>query len=126
MERRQATQLLGAPSSQSEPDAAVIVAVALTADEPGVLGPVHEADGAVVAEQELLGDIPDGRPERIGMAPDDQEELMLGGRQPDDLGLLFAPAREAAQTRAELQEAAVLVVSDLRCHIYIVARCDCR
>ena len=126
MERRQATQLLGASSGQSEPDAAVIVTVVVAADEPRVLGPVHEADGAVVPEQELLGDIPDGRLGRIRMPPDDQEELMLGGRQPDDLGLLFAPAQEAAQTRAELQEAAVLVVSDSCCHIYIVARYDCR
>jgi hypothetical protein len=116
MERGQATQLLGTSSRQSEPDAAVIVAVALATDEPGALSAVDEADGAVVPEQELLGDVADGRPAAIRVAADDQEELMLSGRQPDDLGLLFAPAQEAAEPRAELQQTAVLVGSDFLCH----------
>jgi hypothetical protein len=122
MERGQATQSLGASSRQSQPDAAVIITVAPPADEPGALGAVHEPDGAVVPQQELLGDVTDGRPAPVRVAPDDQEQLMLGGRQPDDLGLLLAPTQEATQTRAELQETPVLVIGDLFFHIYIVAR----
>jgi hypothetical protein len=45
-------------------------------DQADGLGTVDQLDGAVVAEQEGLGDLADGRPRRVGVAADGQEQLV--------------------------------------------------
>jgi hypothetical protein len=55
------------------------------------LGTVDQLDGAVVAQQQGPGDLADGRPIRVGMAADGQQQLVLGWGEPGRSGLLGAP-----------------------------------
>jgi CBS domain-containing protein len=50
----------------------------------------------VVPEQEMLGDVADGR-RSVRMAADGQQELVLGRRDPGVEGLLLAPVHEPSQ-----------------------------
>ena len=56
--------------------------VGSTADQPGGFGPVDELDGAVVPEQEYLGDVSDGRPVPVLLTPYGEQELVLAGVSP--------------------------------------------
>ena len=60
-------------------------------DESGPLGPVDEADRAVMTEEKVRGHIADARPLRIGMTSDRQQQLVLGGCEAGRLGTLLAP-----------------------------------
>lgn len=86
-------------------------------DEAGALGPVHKAHRAVMAQEEIPGNLPDGRPLRVGVAPDCQEELVLDRREAHALGLSFAPAQEPAQSRPQLEKC--LIVGILDSHIVL-------
>jgi hypothetical protein len=79
MQRGQATELFRSPGGQPKANAAVIVAVALPADETGDLRPVYQAAGAVVTQKQLLRDVSDRRAIQIGEPSDGQEELVLSG-----------------------------------------------
>ncbi len=105
-------QLPIAGAREPEPDAPVIVRIGLTAHEPRVHGPIHEADRAVVAQQQGLRDVTDGRPPTIGVSTHREQELVLRRRDPQRLCLLFAPTEEAAELGAELEQPLVVTVGD--------------
>lgn len=92
----------------------VVVAIMLPAHQAGGLGPVHEAHRAVVSQQQVFGDIPDRRTSWVGVAAHCKQQLVLRGRKSDLLCLLLAPAKEAPQPRAELEQALVVGVLDVR------------
>lgn len=97
----------------------------LKADDPAVLpvlhplspaaslDPVGELDRGVVAEEEIVGDVPDRRSLGITMAPDGEEELVLHVRQAPVPGLLFAPVIEATQLGTKGEEVSILGVRQL-------------
>src|SRR2546430_17180686 len=93
-----------AQRSEGEADEAVVVDVAATFDQPQGLGAVDEPDGAVMTDEEGPGDVGDGRATMVGVAPDRQEQLILGRRHVVLGGLLLAEAAEAAQCDPELQD----------------------
>ena len=63
-----------------EPEAhdAAVTRVGLTAHEVPLLGAVDQLHRTVVAEQERAGDVTDGRRIGAGVAPDREQELVLG------------------------------------------------
>ena len=58
---------------ERQPGEAVVVGIPATFEEAEVLGPVDEADGTVVANQERPGDVGDGRAPGIIVAPYGQQ-----------------------------------------------------
>ena len=86
---------------------------------PALYGTVHQADRAVVAQQQIVGHLADRRPPPVGVAADRQQQLVLGRRQPSRLGLLLAPAHETSQAGPEGQE--VLVVGISQTHRLTIA-----
>jgi hypothetical protein len=126
MDRRERLEAPRALRSEAKAHDAVVVGVALTRDEASALSAVDEANGAVVPEQEVVGDLADGG-RRIGavaamaavaavamvaavakvaamaavaavgaMAADREQQLVLGGGEAGGARLLLAPAEEAA------------------------------
>ena len=77
----------------------MVLVVSGATDEPCRFGAVNEADGTVVAKEEIVSHFTDRRPPRIAMSAYGQEELMLGGREARSLGLLLAPTFEMAHGR---------------------------
>ena len=102
--------------SQAQADHAAVVLVLQALDQARGFRPVHQADGAVVAQEEVAGHVADGRPARVLVAADGQEELVLGGRQPGGFGLLGAPVQEPAQACPEQEQSLVLGISDFAWH----------
>jgi hypothetical protein len=98
----QRVELRGAQVGEPEPHDAAVVGVRDALDQAGVLGAIHEGDGAVVTEQQVAGGLADRRPALVVMAADGQEQLVLGGRDARRLGLLLAPAQEPPQAGAQL------------------------
>ena len=47
-------------------------------------------------EKQVVGGLADGRSFRVGVAPNGEQKLVLGGREPRRSGLLLAPALETA------------------------------
>jgi hypothetical protein len=118
-------QLVQAPAAergQAQADDALVVPVGSTADQPRGFGPVDEFDGAVVAEQECLGDVSDRRPIPIRLTPNREQQLVLGRSEPDGHGLLLAPVQEPTQARTELEKTLVVGVGKIVLHLYIVPR----
>jgi hypothetical protein len=76
--------------------------------QPGGLRPVDQLHRAVVAQQQVPGDLADGGPARVGVAADRQQQLVLRGREAGGGGLLGAPAQEPAQPGPKAQQAFVL------------------
>ena len=92
-------------------------------DEPEPLCPLGQLDRTVVAEQEVTGDVADGRAAGISVATDGQQQLMMAGGQPSGVGPLLAPMQEPAQPRPEGQEALVVLVPQRRsCHDMVSLR----
>jgi hypothetical protein len=58
-----------------------MVGVGCACDETLRFGAVDEADGAVVAQQQVAGDVPDRRVRGAWMPLDREQQLVLGGGQ---------------------------------------------
>jgi hypothetical protein len=84
-------------------------------DQPGLLGAIDKPHRAVVAQHEVAGHVADGRPAWVVVAAYREQQLVLGGGQAGGLGVLLAPAQEAAQAGAQLQQAPVVLVGGRRC-----------
>jgi hypothetical protein len=106
-------QPLGAERGQAQSDHTVIVAIAFPSHQAGLRGAVDEPDRAVVTQQQRLGDVTHGRAARALVAAYREEELVLPCGHPEGLGLLLAPAEEAAELRAERQEPSVVTTREL-------------
>lgn len=102
--------------SQAQPDHAAVVLVLLALDQARGLRPVHQADGAVMAQEEIAGGVADRRPARVLVAADGQEELVLSGRQPDGFGLLGAPVKEPPEACPEQEQSLVLGITNFTWH----------
>ena len=120
-----ARQLLQSPlprGSQLEAHQPVVTRVDAAADEPRGRGTVDESDDAVMPEEQRVGDVANRRSGRISGAADGEKQLMLGRGETRGGGLLLAPAQEAAQAGAELEESLVVLVGEGSRHETIVAR----
>ena len=90
-------------------DAEVVVILAAR-DQPSLLGAIDQPDRTVVTEDEVAGDIPDGRSARVVMTADGEQQLVLGGGEACGLGVLLAPAQEPPQTGTQFQQPPVVLV----------------
>lgn len=104
---RQPFETPGSGAGEPEPHHPVVARVADAGDETGGVSSVDQPDRTVVAEQEIVGQLADGRPPGVVMAFHGQKELVLGRCQARRPGLLLAPALEAAQGGAQSQEPGV-------------------
>lgn len=75
----------------------MVLLVAATFDQPRLLSSVNEADGAVMAERKVRGDLSDGWSIWSAVALDSEQKLMLARRQSLGRGLFLAPAQEATE-----------------------------
>jgi uncharacterized protein YeaO (DUF488 family) len=92
-------------------------------DNPRVGRPVHQLDHAVVAQQQVLGELGDRRILAPRVALDRDEKLVLGRGQADRARLRLAPVQEPAQARAERQQ--ILEVPSRHFgHLFTVAQLD--
>jgi hypothetical protein len=99
---------LGPPRRESQADDSLIVVVVGSLHQPCSDGAVDELDDAVVAQEEVVGHLADRR--RRSVAADGKEQLVLGTGEAHGLGLLLAPALEAAQPVAERQQTLEVLV----------------
>src|SRR6185312_5735990 len=126
---RQRAQRERSHLGELEVDDRVRLRVALSCDQPRLLGPVDQPDRTVMTDDEDLGDLAHGRAARLTRRADRQKQLVLRGRDADLPGLLLAPVQKAAQPVAELRQALVVVVAELAfrlCHVasrYRAATC---
>lgn len=98
-----------------EPDAGETPVVVITPSLYQLcrLGAVHQLDGAVMTQQQIAGEIPDGRALRCWMALDRQQQLVLGRCQAYLTRLSLAPVQEPAQAGPEGQQVLVVLLGQL-------------
>jgi hypothetical protein len=92
----------------------VVVGVDGSPDDAGRLGAIDQLDRAVVPQQQILGHLADRRASAVVVPGDRQQELMLGGREPEGSRAIVAPAQETPELGSEGQEAAVVLVKEYR------------
>jgi hypothetical protein len=110
-------ELARALAGEVQADHALVVGVGLASHQSGGLGAVDQFDGAVVAQQQVVGNVADRGSPTIGVAADGEQELMLPRGQAGCLGLLFAPSQEAAQSGTEAEKPLVVVVAGRGGHV---------
>lgn len=110
MECRQRGQPVLAARRQLQPDHPMIVTTPHPSQQPCRLGPIHKSHGAVMAQQQLIGDVTDLRPPRIIVPSHCKQQLVLGGGQPGRSRLCLAPMLEATQASAKHQQTSIGVV----------------
>ena len=118
MEARQLFEVAGAELleaasrewGQADADHPLVLAIGLTTDESGGFCSIDESDRAVVAKEQGVGDLSDGRSALVAVAADREQELVLHGCEPDGDGLFLAPAEEPPEADAELEEQFVVGV----------------
>ena len=81
--------LANAGVTQPNANDSLVVDVVDTLDQTSRNGSIHELDDAVVSEQQVLSHLADRR--RTSVTADCEQQLVLGARQPDRLGLVLAP-----------------------------------
>jgi hypothetical protein len=97
-------------AGQRQADDPLILGVGEALDEAEALGAIDELDHAVVAQEEVVGDVADRR--RSAMTSNRQEQLVLRPREADGLRLVLAPVEEPAEPVAEGQEALEVVIGE--------------
>lgn len=103
----------------------MVLVVSGATDEPCRFGAVNEADGTVVAKEEVVSHFTDRWPPRIAMSAYGQEELVLGGREARSLSLLLAPTFEMAHAGAQGEQSLVdLIGQGHASHDIILPRCN--
>lgn len=110
MQGRQCFKTLGTDGSEPQPDNSMVFLVSNAADETCGICTVNETDRAVVTEQQIVGNLTDGRASWVVVTPDSQQELVMGRREPSGARLLFAPPLEVAQPSPQRQQPSVNLV----------------
>jgi hypothetical protein len=94
---------------EAEPDDSVVGRIDASLNQSGQLGTVDETHDTVVPQQEVVGELADGRC-AAGVPADREQQLILRGRDAGVEGLLFAPMQEASELVTERQEALIVRV----------------
>ena len=102
----QRVKLLRSQRRERDPDDAAATAVRVTRalDESVGDRPVDQFNRAVMTQDQIPGHLSDARTRGVRVAPDSQQQLVLGRGQARGPGLLIAPAQEAPQPGAQLEE----------------------
>jgi hypothetical protein len=107
---RQRAQAAFALLGETDPHDPVIGGVAEPLDKAGPGSPVDELHRAVVALQEMGGEIADAG--RSAVASHRQEELMLRRCDAGLVGLLLTPAEEPPETVPEVEQSLEVLVRE--------------
>ena len=86
----------------------MVVVVTSSFEQSGGDGPIDELDDAVMAQEQVIGDVTDRGWRAV--AADREQELVLRTGETGRLGLFVAPVLEAAQTVAERQQPSEVLV----------------
>ena len=78
MERRERLQSSGAVGGHLQADHPMVVVVPSAPDKTGRVGPVDQTYRTVMPEEQIVGDLADGRTPWVAVTSDGQEELMFG------------------------------------------------
>ena len=108
----QGAEQTSALGGQPQPDGALIVRIAHPLQHAELLSPVDQLDGRVVPDEQVVGDVVDGRAGRVGVTPHGQQQLVLARGQPVRGRLLGAPMLELPQPRPNGEQPRVTVVAD--------------
>ena len=81
-------------------------------DETGGGRPVDELDSAVVAQEQVLGDVGDRGSSGVVVATHGEHQLVLCRGQPDRFRLLLTEPFEAAKPGPELQQSLIVLIGD--------------
>ena len=100
----------GTDARETQSDDPTVIGIPSAGDESGGVGTVHETHSAVMAQEEVVGDLADGRTAPIAATPNGQKQLVLGGRQAGGFRLLLAPSFEMAEAGPQPQQAGISVV----------------
>jgi hypothetical protein len=134
VDRAEVLEALLTGGGQDESHLTLVGRVGSALHETGGLRPVDELDRTVMTEEQMIGHVADGGPQRTGTATgaafavrftvtaNREQELVLRGRQTRGRRLLFAPAQEPPQSGAELEESRVLGITEAPRHGPIVTR----
>lgn len=87
---------------EAQAHGAEVVGVLAAGEQSGLRCAIDQPDRAVVAQQEVGGNIAERRPARVGMAPNREQELVLSRCEAGRLRLPLAPTQEPAQAGAQL------------------------
>ena len=127
VECRQCLEPFGPLLGEVDPNNAVVLLVANACDETSPIRTVDQAHDAVVAQQQLIGNLPDGGATRIAKAPHGQEQLVLRRGESCGLSLLLTPALEVAQPGPKGEQSSIGCVGQAHsCHDIISPRCILR
>ena len=110
-------QLISLPG-QLHPDHARVGSIGPAAHEASRLRPVHELHHAVMAKQQVAGEIADGRRDLARMTLDRDQQLVLDMGQAHRASLVFALSLKAAQADAKGEKVLEVLAGWLRqgCH----------
>ena len=112
VKRSQAIQPVGPAGREPDPNEALVGRVRATTHEARGLGAVDETHHAVVAEQQLVRQLPDRGGCGTALRTDGEEKLMLRRGQPRLLGAILRPPQVATQTVPEGRKLPVLAVGE--------------
>jgi hypothetical protein len=104
-------------------DLAAVIVVPGALDEAMLLEAIDQADGAVMTDEQLFGNLADGRAVIAFPRANGQQHLMLLGFEAFFAGGGFAELEEAADQETKARERAVIVAIQIGLrHINIVSR----
>jgi hypothetical protein len=109
---RQPAEEAGTLPGERQSDEPAVGGIAHATDEADCLSALCELGGAVVAQDETVGHVADGRSPPIVMPSYGQEQLVLTRGDARSPGLLLAPVEEPSKVGPQGQQPAVVVVGD--------------
>jgi len=98
---------------EADPHDALVEIVGHAAHEVGPFGAVHEFDHAVVAGKQVPSDVTNGRPTRVVMTTDGEQQLVLRRSDARRRRRFLAPTQELPQSSTERKEALVVGIAKL-------------
>jgi hypothetical protein len=99
MEGRQRLQSFGSNFGESQTNEPTISLVSRTQDEPRCIRSIDEFDNAVVAQQQIIGNVAHCWSAGVSVSADDEKQLMLSWGQSSIMCLPLTPPFKTSETR---------------------------
>ena len=119
MQRREVRKHAFAARGERDADEPMVRPVRPRAHEARLFRAMNQLAGAVVPEQQLLGDLPDRRRAVVAQTLHHDKELVLGRRDAFGLGRIVAPSEEPAKRGPERQELWIVHIHGAGVHVNV-------